>query len=152
MAKNTIRKCSNVTIFAVDRNYVQELECYGHPSVLIALICTWLDLSRIKGNKAEEVQDLINATTKLLPFFDDSFKDLGEGGRFNSSLLLAQKERARQFPDIQNNISVAEPLKSIWNEWDNFIKKGKEDGKEGVLGEMPMEWDMCLRPIIAQCK
>jgi len=114
---------------------------FENPVCLLTFqLIQWLDTI------GDDARDLHKAIGKLSPFFYPEFLESKEGEEFKDSHLFQQEERAKHLPDIRSSVSNAYRPKAFWREWEKVKKSVKE------LEELPIEWDVATRPIIAHCK
>ncbi len=97
----------------------------------------------------DDVKDLNKSIAKISPFFHKDFFDAPEGQSYKDSLLFKQEERAKIMPDSRSHWSNKTRPKEFWKEVDEGLKKMEyADDVENL----PEEWDMAVRPIIARRK
>lgn len=97
----------------------------------------------------DDVKDLHKSMGKISPFFHKEFFDAPEGEKYKASLLFKQEERAKIMPDSRSHWSNKARPKEFWKEVDKGLKKMEyADDVENL----PEEWDMAVRPIIARRK
>jgi hypothetical protein len=115
---------------------------FKHPVFRLTIsLVKWLDVA-----PGDDSKDLNKCISKLAPFFFPEFLETDVGERFKDSFLFRQEKRAKLIPDIRTSLSnVCRPA-DYWNDWDE-VKKNME-----TLDDIPAEWDIAIRPIIAKCK
>jgi hypothetical protein len=114
---------------------------FENPTCLLTFsLIQWLDAFK------DDARDLHKAIGKLSPFFYPEFLDSEQGQAFKESLLFKQEERAKHLPDIRSSVGNAHRPTSFWKEWDELKKITKK------LDDIPAQWDVTVRPIIAHCK
>ena len=95
------------------------------------------------------VPDIEQARAMIMLFFTPAFVDSEHGERFKGSLLLNQIERARRGPPkTRSHMSNKYRPKDFWTDWDS--KRKEKPGFSINSKEVPREWDVAIRPIIAK--
>lgn len=112
----------------------------GFTSPVTLSLMKWLSAT------GDDVRDVRKAVAKVSPFFNREFLDSKDGEEFCASLLFKQEERAKQLPDIRSAFSNTSRKKEFWKGWEQ-VKKDIKD-----LDDIPEEWDVAIRPIIARRK
>ena len=81
-----------------------------------------------------------------------SFLEGELGSKYKSSLLLNQEERAKHLPDRRSCRSSSKRDASFFKDFEDVL--GDTNGLSEVsgAGDLPMEWDVCMRPKIAHRK
>ncbi|KAH8762906.1 hypothetical protein F5882DRAFT_431367 [Hyaloscypha sp. PMI_1271] len=92
----------------------------------------------------EYAKGVHKAIAKIAPFFYPQFLESEDGEPFRNSLMFNQAERAKNFPDIRSHVSNKYRAPSFWKEFEDEMRK-----VHGELNELPAEWDLHIRPIIA---
>jgi hypothetical protein len=80
---------------------------------------------------------------KISPFFYTPFLESEEGAPFRESLMFNQAERAKNYPDIRSHVSNKYRSPEFFEEYDQKAKDVQD------LDDLPFEWDIHVRPIIA---
>jgi len=95
----------------------------------------------------EYAKGVHKAIAKISPFFYPPFLESEEGAPFKDSLMFNQAERAKNFPDIRSHISNKYCSPEFFKEFEDEMRRVRGD-----LNELPAEWDLHIRPIIAHRK
>jgi hypothetical protein len=83
-------------------------------------------------------------TTVCFPVENHSFKHA-------DSLLFKQGERAKQLPDRRGYRNAFSRGAGFFKTMDQ-VKQKCERGEGKFYDELPLEWDIAIRPKIAQCE
>ncbi len=111
-----------------------------------ACLLTFSLMKWLAPEPIEDSRDIHKAVAKLSPFFYSEFLESSDGQIFKESLLFKQEERSKNLPDIRSHVGNRHRPKEFWKEWDG-VKKNMTS-----LDDVPAEWDVIVRPIIARCK
>ena len=95
----------------------------------------------------EYAKGVHKAVAKIAPFFYPAFLESEEGAPFKDSLIFNQAERAKNFPDMRSHISNKYRSPEFFKEFEDEMTRVR-----GELNELPAEWDLHARPIIAHRK
>lgn len=95
----------------------------------------------------DDSRDVHRAVAKMMPFFYATFLESTEGKDFKESLVFDQVVRAKNLPDARSHVSNKYREPSFFKEFDD-----KMTAADGDVGELPLEWDICTRPVIAHRK
>ena len=96
--------------------------------------------------ETEDSKDVHKAVAKIAAFFYAPFLESDDGEPFRESLMFNQAERAKNVPDIRSYISNKYRSPEFFTEFD------KETSAMQELDDLPLEWDVHIRPIIAHRK
>jgi hypothetical protein len=91
-------------------------------------------------------KDIHKAIGKMTPFFDPAFIASKDGEPFKDSLMFNQLERLKTLPDCRTHVSNKYRPAEHFKDFDKATKDMEE------LEDLPFEWDVAIRPIIAHCK
>lgn len=91
-------------------------------------------------------KDIHKAIGKMTPFFDPEFLASKDGEPFKDSLMFNQAERLKTLPDCRTHVSNKYRSAEHFKDFDKEAKAMEE------LEDLPFEWDVAIRPIIAHCK
>jgi hypothetical protein len=91
-------------------------------------------------------KDIHKAIGKMTPFFDPAFLASRDGEPFKNSLIFNQLERLKTLPDCRTHVS------NKYRPAEHFKDFDKETKNMEDLEDLPFEWDVAIRPIIAHCK
>jgi hypothetical protein len=120
---------------------------HNHKKFDCAPVILGLRLVDVLNVGPEDAKDVQKAIAKIAPFFYAPFLESEEGEPFRASLMFNQAERAKNFPDIRSHVS------NKYRPPDFFKELDKEaNGTEVELENLPFEWDVHVRPIIAHRK
>lgn len=95
----------------------------------------------------EYAKGVHKAIAKVAPFFCPEFLDSDDGKPFRDSLMFNQAERAKNFPDIRSHVSNKYRSPEFFKEFEDEMTRAR-----GILADLPPEWDLHMRPIIAHRK
>ncbi len=73
------------------------------------------------------------------------------GSQHKASLLFNQAERAKHLPDRRGCQSSSYRNKSFYKEFDEVLREADCHNNPTTSGDLPLAWDICMRPKIAQC-
>jgi hypothetical protein len=108
-------------------------------------------------------RDVVAAFAKICPFFPEhkvasisEFLDSEAGADFKDSLLFKPTERAKSLPNRRSHTSNPYRPEEFWADWESKITRveGRRRNEPTYLlaDQYPLEWDVIIRPILAQCK
>jgi hypothetical protein len=108
-------------------------------------------------------RDVVAAFAKICPFFPEhkvaSISELlnSEAGlEFKDSLLFKPSERAKSLPNRRSHNSNLYRPEEFWADWESKFTRveGRRRNEPDYLltDRYPLEWDVIIRPILAQCK
>lgn len=108
-------------------------------------------------------RDVVAAFAKICPFFPEhkiaSISELlnsDTGLEFKDSLLFKPGERAKFLPNRRSHTSNPYRPPEFWADWDSKLTRveGRRRNEPTYLlaDQYPLEWDVIVRPILAQCK
>lgn len=97
-------------------------------------------------NITQDKKDLHKAVAKMTPFFHQEFFSSKYGEEFRDSLIFKQEERAKAPQDCRSHLSNKTRPAEFFKEYDEMNEKMKTNE------DVPEEWDVATRPIIAHCK
>ena len=86
-------------------------------------------------------------TSKAASFFESK-----RGSRHKDSKLFDQGERSKHIPDRRSCTSCKYRDQSFYQPLDDAIKKSRNKVIPNRYDEVPIEWDLCIRPKLAQRK
>jgi len=92
----------------------------------------------------EYAKGVHKAIAKVAPFFWPQFLWSKDGEPFRNSLMFNQAERAKDFPDIRSHVSNKYRSPEFFKEFEDAMTR-----VGGNLADLPPEWDLHMRPIIA---
>jgi len=95
----------------------------------------------------EYAKGVHKAIAKVAPFFWPQFLWSKDGEPFRNSLMFNQAERAKDFPDIRSHVSNKYRSPEFFKEFEDAMTR-----VGGDLADLPPEWDLHMRPIIAHCR
>jgi hypothetical protein len=95
----------------------------------------------------EYAKGVHKAIAKIAPFFFTQFLESEDGKPFKTSLMFNQTERAKNFPDIRSHVSNKYRGSEFFKEFEDEMRR-----VQGELNDLPPEWDLHIRPIIAHRK
>lgn len=107
-----------------------------------------LDLMRLESVmelNLEDEKDLRKSYAKITPYFHPEFFTSKYGEAYKGSLLFKQEERAKNFVPSRSHYGNENRGKEFWKHLDDCKMKDEDD-----LEALPEEWDVAVRPIIAQ--
>ena len=109
-----------------------------------AKILAWLKVHPMSSRRV--FKDIRKAASTVGLFFPLGFYEFEAGLEFKESLLVNQKERAKNLPDRRTQMSNDRMPAEMWKEWDALPRNGH------IKDDLPVEWDNVMRPIVAHCK
>lgn len=117
----------------------KEFDCA--PIILSLRLIDELDVA------TEYTQGVHKAIAKIAPFFYSPFLESEEGAPFKNSLMFNQAERAKNFPDIRSHVSNKYRSPDFFKSFEDEMRRVNDE-----LNDLPPEWDLAIRPIIAHRK
>jgi hypothetical protein len=100
---------------------------------------------------ARVVRDAVRAAMAILLFTSRAsvFFASKRGSRYTKSLLFRQDERSRKLPDCRSSTSCGYRGDAFYEPFDDARKKCGGGNHINDNGELPLEWDVAVRPKLA---
>ena len=98
------------------------------------------------------IPDAMQAYTMMSLFFSFTLSDYIFEDDVTESLLLDQTQRAREPPLRRSHLSNKLRPKRFWKEWDDFSRALRQRERYNGEPNIPPEWSLAIRPILAHCE